>query len=139
MENLINDIDKMFEALMRERKSIKHYINITKNLLDKIDERKIHINDSINTKYCMLAIIETIANFNINRTLIKQSKVNISKEESKEYINNINTLKEILFSMCNSIIEKATVDELNKNNNEVIINDICEKYNISKEELKNLL
>ena len=139
MENLINDIDKLFEALMRERKSIKHYINITKNLLDKIDERKIYINDSINTKYCMLAIIETIANFNINRTLIKQNKVNISKEESKEYINNINTLKEILFSMCNSIIEKATVDSINKNNNKIIVDDICKKYNISKEELKNLL
>ena len=66
-------------------------------------------------------------------------KVNITKEEYKEYINNINELKEILFSMCNSIIEKATVDSINKNNNKIIVDDICKKYNISKEELKNLL
>lgn len=138
MENLINDVDKLFEALMYERKSIKHYINTTKNLIDKIDERKIHINDSINTKYCMLAITETIANFNINRTLIKQGRINISKEEYKEYINNINKLKDILFTICNSIIGKATKDSLNKNN-KVDVNDICKKYNITKEELKNLL
>lgn len=138
MENLINDIDKMFEALMRKRESIKHYINITKNLLDKIDERKVHINDSINTKYCMLAIIETIANFNINRTLIKLGKVNTTKEEYKEYIDNITKLKNILFGMCNSIIETAT-DNLITKNNKVDVDDICKKYNITKEELKNLL
>jgi hypothetical protein len=140
MKHLINDIDKLFEELIHEHKPIKHYINTTKKLIDKINERKINItSDSIDTKYCILAITETIANFNIYRTLIKQGRVSVTKEEYYNYINNINKLREILFSICNLIVEKATADELNKNNNEVIINDICKKYNITKEELKNLL
>lgn len=140
MKNLINDIDKLFEELIHEHKPIKHYINTTKKLIDKINERKINItSDSIDTKYCILAITETIGNFNIYRTLIKQGRISVTKEEYYYYINNINELKKILFGICNSIIKKAIDDSTNKNNNKVDVDDICKKYNISKEELKNLL